>query len=443
MQHSVETEVNNKEYEKQIFNYGESTMTPTFRTLMLAAPLLVVAFAAPAASLDEKINRALAFAEVQLEKHAHRTGPERYTCYTDTDGKWRGSGLQVWCCGFSAGLMWMMYDHTGDEKWADYGREWNDSLRSRATATDNDTGFQVYNAFGYALRHGSDALSDEEVRDYEGVLRWATETFTTQRYNAHVGGFRTWPPELFKPYEGVFEINSDMIMNLELPIWVATTTSNMDLLDKVARHEETTWQHTVFKEGDAQWESPESEEYVPRQFGSHWHVVGFDPKTGSVIDKRTEQGDKAESTWSRGQAWLIYGYAMLYRYTGYQRYLERAEVVFDYFMDALKAQSKNSIPYSDFDAAVNKLNPLDTSAAAVVASASIELYQKTGKNKFLKAAENVLNDLTSTPYLQTDTGYESILTRGSHSYDRPEEVGTLFGDFFLVEAMLRYRRLEK
>ena len=406
-----------------------------------AALLITLASTASAAPLDRQIDNALAFAEIQLERLAHRTGARRYPCYTDTNGKWIGRDLNGWCCGFPAGLMWMMYSHTGNEKWANYGRDWNDSIRPRATASDNDTGFQIFNAFGYAMRYASDALSDEEIRDYEGVIRWANETFTTQRYNAHVGGFRTWPPTLFDPYEGQFEINSDMVMNLELPLYVAKATGDMDLVDKVVRHANTTWTHTVFKDGDEQWESPDSDEFVPRQHGSHWHVVEFDPANGSVINKRTHQGDKTESTWSRGQAWLIYGYAMLYRYTGHKINLERAEVVFDYYMAALKAQSKDSIPYTDFDAPVDERHALDTSAAAIVASAAIELYQFTGNAKYLHAAERMLNDLTSPPYLATNTPYEAILTRGSWEYDTHEEVGAIFGDFYLVEAILRYKKL--
>ena len=398
--------------------------------------------AAGAATLDEKLDVALALAEVRVEQLALLEGANRFPCYTDVDGKWIGRDLDGWCCGFSAGLMWMLYDHTGNEKWADYGRDWNDSIRPRATASDNDTGFQIFNGFGYALRHASDALTEEEIRDYEGVIRWASGTFTSQRYNAHVGGFRTWPATQFKPYEGEFEINSDMIMNLELPIYVARATGDMDLVDKVVRHADTTWKHTVFKAGDTQWEEPGSREYVPRKTGSHYHVVGFDPVTGSVIHKRNEQGNIAESTWSRGQAWQIYGYAMLYRYTGYEVNLGRAELVFDYYMDALGAQSEDMIPYADFDSAVDELNPLDTSAAAIVASAGVELYQLTGKRKYLDAAEAMLDNLTSPPYLATDVPYDAVLTRGSWGHGR-EEVGTIFGDFYLIEAILRYKELKR
>ena len=61
-----------------------------------------------------------------------KPGPRRFTCYTDTGGKWTDRGFNTWCCGFFAGLMWMMYSHTGDKKWADYGRDWNDSIRPKA-----------------------------------------------------------------------------------------------------------------------------------------------------------------------------------------------------------------------------------------------------------------------------------------------------------------------
>ncbi len=66
----------------------------------------------------------------------------------------------------------------------------------------------------------------------------------------------------------------------------------------------------------------------------------------------------------------------------------------------------------------------------------------TNEQKYLDAAENILDELTSPPNLATDTSYQSILTRGSHSYDAHEEVGTIFGDFYLVEAMLRYIQLK-
>jgi unsaturated chondroitin disaccharide hydrolase len=456
--------------------------------MLLAAPVQA------ADSLDKKIDKALAFSQIQLDKLAQRVEPRLFTSYTDTTGKWRAGrkGVGDWSTGFPAGMMWMMYEYTGDEKWADYGRDWTNAVRARATASDNDTGFQIYCSYGYGLRHAAKALSDREKRDYESVIRWGSETFTTQRYNANVGGYRSWPESAHDAYAGEFEVNIDEMMNLELPTYVAKTDGNNDLLDKVMRHSETTWSHHIYKAGDAQWEKPTSVEYVKRKPGGHYHVVEFDPGTGDVTAKRTAQGYKTESTWSRGQSWAVYAYTMLYRYTGKKEMLQRAEYCFDFFMSSLKSQSDNYIAYTDFDAEVSKSHPLDTSASAIVASAAVELYRLTSDKKYLDAAEGMLNDLTSRPYLAEGSDFESILTRGSQAYDRGprarrwgtppdslrtppndrrtgpndrgarpndpdrrrrnrgpraygpgQELGTMFGDFYFVEALLRYKQLKK
>lgn len=392
-------------------------------------------------SLEEKIDNALKFSEVQIEALARREGFYRFVAYTDTNGKWDNQGAWNWCSGFPAGLMWMMYANSGDEKWATYGKRWTEAVRSRAVASDNDTGFQIFCAYGYGLRYASLVLSEAEKDDYNGVLQTATETFTSQRYNKNIGAFRSWPPRLKDPYQGRFDVNMDEMMNLELPAYVAVTTDNAALMEAVMNHGDTSWQNNIFKEGDQEWETIDSEEHVNRQIGSTWHVVGYDPDTGEVISKRTAQGDKTESTWSRGQSWAIYGFAMSHRFTRAGRDIRRAETCFDYYMNALKAQSDDYVPYSDFDAPVAADHPKDTSAAAVVASAAIELYRFTKNEKYKLAAEAILNDLASPPYLAQGTGYESILTKGSVEYNAHEEVGSIFGDFYFVEAMLRYKAL--
>ena len=64
-------------------------------TLGLTAALaLIAAPFANAASLDEKIDAALAFAEVQIENLA-RLNPRLYPCYTFTDGSWNDRGVAV------------------------------------------------------------------------------------------------------------------------------------------------------------------------------------------------------------------------------------------------------------------------------------------------------------------------------------------------------------
>jgi len=131
---------------------------------------------------------------------------------------------------------------------------------------------------------------------------------------------------------------------------------------------------------------------------------------------------------------------MLYRYTGLERMLQRSELLFDYFMAATAAQSSDFIPYSDFDAPLNASNPRDTSAAAIVASAALDLYNMTDDEKYLNAARNILLSLGSPTYLAQGTNYQPILLRASSKWGDPE-VGAIFADFYYVEAMMRYRAL--
>ena len=64
-----------------------------------------------------------------------------------------------------------------------------------------------------------------------------------------------------------------------------------------------------------------------RPDASCYHVVDYDPQTGDVRRRCTAQGYSDESAWARGQAWALYGYAMAYAYTGFERYLSQAEKI--------------------------------------------------------------------------------------------------------------------
>ena len=131
---------------------------------------------------------------------------------------------------------------------------------------------------------------------------------------------------------------------------------------------------------------------------------------------------------------------MVHRYTGLDRMLERSDKLFDAFMTMTAAQTDDFVPYSDFDAPLDSSNPRDTSAAAIVASAALDLFDMTGTQKYLDAARNILLSLGSPDYLAEGTAYQPILRKGSGKWGDPE-VGTSFGDFYYIEAMLRHRAL--
>lgn len=74
--------------------------------------------------------------------------------------------------------------------------------------------------------------------------------------------------------------------------------------------------------------------------------------------------------WARGQAWGIYGYTTVYRETKDVRYLDFVQKVADVYLRNLP---EDYVPYWDFNDPAIPDAPRDASAAAVVASALLEL----------------------------------------------------------------------
>lgn len=400
------------------------------RSLIAAAGVLTAAVSsAVAQDLDAAIDSVLQVYEAKAAALADDilVSSSRFTSYSNTSGIWNNTRSNGWTSGFVPGLFWHMYDYTDGSLWRTRAEQWTDGVRSEATESDNDTGFKFYCSFGLGYE-----LTGKSNSDYLDVLGSAAETLDTQRFNSSIGCYRSWRnsssdpvgnPSVTdssdNPTDMVFEVNIDQMMNLELMLLVGTETNIQTYIDHAVSHADRTWEHHV------------------RENGSTAHVVGFN-LDGTVQYRRTHQGWQTDSTWSRGQAWAVYGYAMVYRYTGLQRMLDRSEACLEYFLSAVSSQSSDAIPYADLDAAVDSRNPKDTSAAAIVASAVLDLYSLTGDQAFLDAAELLLADLTSNDYYSSELTFQPVLMKGSEKWGE-DEVGTIFGDFYLLEAMLRYR----
>ncbi|MDC7219873.1 MAG: glycoside hydrolase family 88 protein [Spirochaetales bacterium] len=352
--------------------------------------------------------KAARMAEVSLMNNG-----EQFVSYTDEKGLWRVKSDKTWTSGFVPGEFWYLYALSGEGVWKDRALLWTEGCRSRAYATDNDTGFQVFDSFGLAY-----TLGGEVSQDNLDVLLAGADILVNQRFNHEIGCFRSWKQSIVKPEILPFEVNIDQLMNLELVLWAGLNGGNPDYIDFAVSHADRTWENHV------------------REDGSTFHVVDYNGD-GSVCLKRTHQGWMDDSTWSRGQSWAVYAYAMLYRYTGLERMLERSIKCLEYFVMATEYQTDDWVPYSDFDAPLDGDNPRDTSAAAVVASACLELYHITGDELYLDRAESFILALGSEEFLAWDMNYDSLLLKGSEKWGKPE-VGAIFGDYFFVEALYRW-----
>ena len=311
-----------------------------------------------------------------------------------------------WTSGFLPGALWLLYEHTGDEQLKEYADTFTRRLEELKDYTGtHDLGFMVFCSYGNAYRLTGDPY-------YKSIIEQASAALVT-RFDPEVGCIRSWNTRRKENPELDFIVIIDNMMNLEMLEWAGYH-------DIARRHADTTIKNHF------------------REDNSTYHVVTYNELTGEITDKRTAQGVADDSAWARGQSWGLYGYTMMYRMTGEQRYLEQAVKIADYLLPRLP---EDSIPNWDYDAEVRMK---DSSAAAIMASALIELYGFTQNGEYLKTAERQLGELCSERYLaQPGENGNFILKHGvGHLPNNSEvDVPLSYGDYYFVEAAMRYLAL--
>jgi hypothetical protein len=175
-----------------------------------------------------------------------------------------------------------------------------------------------------------------------------------------------------------------------------------------------------------------------RSDGSTWHLVVYNSTTGRVIKKGTAQGYSDNSTWSRGQAWGIYGFANMFNRTGNTEYLVTSRRLATYFLNNLP--SDGIVPW-DFAAPLPR--PADSSAATIAVNGLLLLSQQEttteAKNQWIDAALQILNNITT---LAWNAAWQSLLSNGTvNEPDHNELTGIIYGPFirgFIAERLFDF-----
>ena len=162
-----------------------------------------------------------------------------------------------------------------------------------------------------------------------------------------------------------------------------------------------------------------------RDDGSSFQAVRF-ADDGSVLERGTVNGLAPGSTWARGQAWTILGLVNAYRATGAPEILAAAERTARFFCDRLPPEL---IPPWDLDAASGE--PADSSAAAIVASALLDLG-----GEWRERALELLGALVTSCLNRGDS--DGLLLHGCYRYTMGAGIdcATAWGDFFLLDALV-------
>lgn len=335
------------------------------------------------------------------------------------DGSYRLENAKDWTSGFYPGSMWLAYDLTGDEALAKEARTYTNRLEDIQYYTGNhDIGFMMFCSYGHALR------LKPESKDKQ-ILVNSSESLCA-RFSPEVGLIRSWD---FGDWS--YPVIIDNMMNLEMLFWASEQTGNSKYRDIAIAHADKTLKNHF------------------REDMTSYHVVSYSVPSGKVESKGTFQGYSDSSAWARGQAWGVYGYTMCYRFTKNPVYLEAAHKIVRFIMNN-RPSEKDYIPYWDYNAPDIPNAPRDASAAAITASALLELNGYTDDKKlsddYTEYAESILKQLSSPEYLAKDKenkGFILLHSVGSFPHNSEVDVPLNYADYYYLEALKRYKELKK
>lgn len=334
--------------------------------------------------------------------------------------EWRFVGYQDWCSGFWPGILW--YDYQADRQASvrQQAEKFSAELvaLSEQPAYDHDLGFQIFNSFGNGYRLTKNP-------EYKKIILKTADTLATL-FNPKVGTILSWPRDVPGMQWPQHNTIIDNMINLEMLFWAAKNGGKKMLYDIALSHAMVTMKNHF------------------RPDHSAYHAVIYDRNTGKKIKGLTHQGFSDTSMWSRGQSWAIYGYTMCYRETGNDEFLSFAEKVSDVYLRKLPA---DGIPFWDFNDPDIPKAPKDASAAAVVASALLELstFVKDAQKakKYRNSAETMLATLSSPAYQSRDKNTAFLMHSTGHK-PNGSEINTpiIYADYYYIEALLRLQKLQ-
>lgn len=321
-------------------------------------------------------------------------------------------GASDWTSGFFPGSLWYLGDYFKDTTLKTKAANFTTAIASQQyNTTTHDVGFMLFCSYGNGYKLNSD-------QSYKSVLINSANSLKS-RYNSVVGCTRSWD---FGTWS--FPVIIDNMMNLELLFWATKATGDS----------------SYYKIADSH-ASRVLSEFIRPDFTSY-HVVDFDPISGNVIKKQTFQGASDESDWARGQGWELYGFTMCYRETGKLKYLTLARNIAQWIKTHLPT---DYVPYWDYLAPNIPNEPRDASAAAIYASALLELsmLDKENSKEYFNDATKILESLSSPAYMSTNglnSGFILKHCTGNKPANKELDVPMNYADYYFIEALTRYQK---
>jgi hypothetical protein len=335
--------------------------------------------------------------------------------YDATKNQLLSREITWWCTGFYPGSLLYIYEQTKSETIKAEALRALKVIEPNQYYTGNhDLGFMMYCSYGNAYR----LFKDEQ---YKQIIFNAAASLAT-RYRPTMKSIQSWNKNQYFNCPVII----DNMMNLEMLNWVSQNGGDAKYQEIAVTHSNTSMK----------------EFYRPDY--SSFHVVDFDEKTGKVLRKTTHQGAANTSAWSRGQAWGLYGYITMYRATKNIAYLNHAKKIAAFYLNHPNLPA-DKVPYWDFDAGQQPIAKRDASAAAITASALMELAQySTGaeKERYINDGVKMIQSLSNETYRAKQGENGGFLIKhavGALTLNSEIDVPLVYADYYFLEALKRYK----
>lgn len=317
---------------------------------------------------------------------------------------------RYWTSAFFPGMAYLAYDISGDAAFLANAEAWLDSFEARLDARrhiTHDLGFlYTLSCRACAMLTGSGRARQIEARGRQMLAG---------RFREPGGYIQAWG-EMGIGYPEV-KIIIDTMLNLPL----LYTSQSPQHHDMARRHAECSARTLV------------------RPDASTFHIYLMNPETGEPVSGHTHQGFRDHSTWARGQAWAVYGFALSHRHTGDARFLQTARESAEVFIRHLP---EDLVAYWDFSFTDAVPDIRDTSASAIFVCGLLELAQWTcaaDAQRYRQIAHAIMRSLYDGYFLH-DPDRLGVLREGMYHRDMGARECVIWGDYFFLEALVRLQK---
>lgn len=363
----------------------------------------------------EKIRRKMEWvSEKNRDKIPYTTDENgNYDDRSDTSVNWRiDDGLNWWTNGFWGGILWLLYQDTGEERYAQIARVSEERMEKC---------FEDY----YGLHHDvgfmfmPTAVADWRLTGNENSKKIGMHAanLLAGRFNPAGRFIRAWN-DLQQDTRGWAII--DCMFNISLLYWAYEESKDPRFKQIAMMHADTVMEHFV------------------RPDGSVNHIVEFDPETGKMIRSHGGQGYGEGSSWTRGQGWAVYGFMISYIHTGKQEYLDTAKKVAHYCMANLPESGILPVDFRQPEEPAYE----DSCGACVIAGGLLELagqVPELEKNMYRNAAVKILRAIEEK---RADWGdsCDAIVQNCTAAYHSEKHHFTMnYADYYFIEAVYKLK----